>query len=116
MGSVLLVALLVLGAAALYSYRWPSEQKTGRKIVDQEEYTIHRKARFTVVAVTKVRRMSLDWDGSEETREESLEDVYTVATKYGLVGEEQSMLDLMVGDGVEVSMSADVVLQTLGEA
>ena len=109
----LLVLFLVVAIAGLLWDRKPAPSK--RAIACKDERTLHRASVFTIKEVEKERRMSLDWDGSEETREEFLEDVYIVTAEYGLQGQGMESIRLWVGDSIEVILEADIVLSTLEE-
>lgn len=110
---ILLVVLIGVGGAWVLSGRKPSTSK--RSVVHSDKGTMSRKVSFVIKKVEVGRRPSLDWDGSEDTREESMEDVYIVTADYGRDGD-MSTSRLWVGDGVEVILQADILLSTLGDA
>ena len=87
-------------------FRW-------RKVVKKDRKVLHRQAMFTIQTVEKTMRPSLDWDGSEETREACLEEVYIVSVGYGLKGQEPYLQELLVGDSILMDLKASIELSTL---
>ena len=102
--------LIVVGAVYLFG-RKPVQLK--REIAHKDNRRLFRTASFIIKGVeVGYRSPSLDWDGSEETREESMEDAYIITAEYG-IKDDISTVKLWVGDGVEVILQADILLSTL---